>query len=303
MQDEALDLGSVRVARPRGDGDPWDHWAPGEVVARVPEGVGAAVFRDPFVVRDGDRWRMLVGGGLAPEHGRGAGTACVFGFESPDLLDWRYTGLVAARSGEDTEPEWTGSVWECPQLVRVGGVEVLVVSVWDAQTLHHVAAAPGRFAGGRFTSTGPWQRLTYGAPYAATAFVDRHGRPALLSWLREVDDHAAGWAGALGLPLALGVDDDRVVLDLLVDPGGVVTWDPRAAAGLALEDGNGASVASVAPERDAVVVTPAGGGVELRLPRGEGPVRAVVDGPVLEVLHAGRYGALPVRRGADQYQL
>jgi hypothetical protein len=99
--------------------------------------------------------------------------------------------------------------------------------------------------------------------------------------------------------MALGVEKGRVVLDLLVDPGGVVTWDPDASAGLALEDAHGTAVASLTSEPDAVVVTPAGGGAALRLPRGEGPVRSLLDGPVLEVLHDGRYGALPVA----QYQL
>jgi beta-fructofuranosidase len=245
---------------------------------------------------------MIVGGGLAPEDGRLHGTACVFGYESQDLLDWRYTGLVAARSGAETEPEWTGTTWECPQLLRVGAVDVLVVSVWDRQTLHHVAAAPGRFSAGRFTATGSWQQLTEGVPYAATGFVSRDGRPALLSWLREVADPQAGWAGALGLPLALGVEEDRVVLDLLVDPGTGVTWEPDA-AGTSVEDAEGAPVATLAAEPDAVVVAAAGGGRVLRLPRGDGPVRALVDGPVLEVLHAGRYGALPVGTSAGQYQL
>jgi beta-fructofuranosidase len=297
VRDDSLDLGSVRVARADGTGDPWDHWTPGEVVAGAPEGVGAAVFRDPVVVREDEGWRMIVGGGLA-EDGERPGTACVFGFASADLAEWRYTGLVATRSGAETDPEWTGTTWECPQLLRVGEVDVLVVSVWDRQTLHHVAAAPGRFTDGRFSPTGPWQQVTHGVPYAATGFVDRDGRPALLAWLREVADPAAGWAGALGLPLALGIEEGRVVLDLLVDPGGILTWEPGEAA-LELEDADGAAVASLAAERDAVVVTPTGGGPALRLPRGEGPVRAVLDGPVLEVLHAGRYGALPV----TQYQL
>ena len=307
--DDALDLGRVRLARPRrtaaaaGEdaGDPWDHWTPGEVVAEAPPGVGAVTFRDPFVVRDGDVWRMLVGGGLAPEDGLGAGTACVFGFASPDLVEWRYTGLVAARSGAETEPEWTGTTWECPQLLRVGAVDVLVVSVWDRQTLHHVAAAPGRFSGGRFAATGSWQQLTFGVPYAATGFLSRDGRPALLTWLREVADPAAGWAGALGLPLAVDVADDRVLLDLLVDPGAVPSWEPDGVA-LPIRDPGGAEVAVLAAEPDAVVVT-ALDGSGLRLPRGEGPVRVVADGPVLEVLHAGRYGALPVGGAAGQYQL
>jgi beta-fructofuranosidase len=165
------------------------------------------------------------------------------------------------------------------------------VLVCDETGLHHVVAAPGRFAGGRFTATTPWQRLTHGVPYAATAFTARDGRPALLTWLRDVADPAAGWAGALGLPLALEVVGDRVVLDLLVDPGTTLSWKPDP-AGTSVQDARGTTVAELAADPDEVVLAPAGGGPSLRLPRGAGPVRVVVDGPVLEVLHGGRYGAV-----------
>ena len=194
--DEDLELGRVRVARPRrtDDVDPWATWAPGEIVVRPPDVPGVVTFRDPFVVADGGAWRMLVGGGLAAPTAEGVGTACVFGFASEDLLHWTYTGLVAERRGTETEPAWTGTKWECPQLLRVGGVDgvdVLVVSVCDEDGLHHVAAAPGSFADGRFDASAPWQRLTYGVPYAGTGFRTRDDRPALLMWLRDVADPAA----------------------------------------------------------------------------------------------------------------
>ena len=308
VRDDDLELGTIRLARPRrtasgsAGSDPWDDWTPAEVVACAPAGVGAVTFRDPVVVPDGDAWRMLVGGGLAPEGGRGPGTACVFGFESRDLVAWGYTGLVAARNGAETEPEWTGTTWECPQLVRVGLEDVLVVSVCDEAGPHHVMAAPGRFSDGRFTARTPWQRLTYGVPYAATTFAARDGVPALLTWLRDVAEPAAGWAGALGLPLAVRLSGARVVLDLLVDPGGTLAWEPDE-PGAPVEDVDGVEVARLTAEADAVVVTPCGSGAALRLPRGRGPVRVLVDGPVLEVLHDGRYGAVPLPRPAAQYQL
>ena len=303
VRDDDLELGRVRVARPDGDraqGDRWDAWLPGEVVAHAPADLGVVTFRDPLVVPDDGGWWMLVGGGLAPQSrdGRdGRGTACVFGFRSEDLLTWRYAGLVAERPAGEDDTEWTGTKWECPQLVRVGDVDVLVVSVCDEEALHHVMAAPGRFEDGRFTPSTSWQRLTHGVPYAATAFTTRDGRPALLSWLRDVADPVAGWAGTLGLPLELAVVGDRVVLDLLLDPGGTVTWEPEPAA-VAVRAADGRIVAELVADDDEVLVAPSGGGAVLRVPRGDGPVRVLVDGPVLEVLHAGRYGAvaLPVGR-------
>ena len=295
--DEDLELGRVRLAHPRRTdpaADPWDAWVPGAVVVRAPE--GAAAFRDPYVVRDGTGWRMLVGGGLVrtdPRSGRAeaAGTACVFGFASEDLATWTSTGLVASRASDDGEPPWTGTIWECPQLLRAGDTDVLVVSVCDARGGHHVAAAPGRLAGGRVTAAGSWQQLTHGVAYAPTGFTTADGRPALIAWLRDVADPAAGWAGALGSPLALAVEGDRVLLDLLVDPGGSSTWHPGSPA-VVLQDRAGSPVAEVSAEGGAVVLTPFDGGPQLRLPRGTGPVRAIVDGPVVELFHDGRYGAV-----------
>lgn len=295
VRGDDLELGLVRVARPAPDGaDRWDSWQPAEVVAAAPPGEGVVTFRDPVVVRDGDGWRMLVGGGLAPGDGEDVGTACVLGFASDDLVTWRPTGLVASRSGAETEPTWTGTKWECPQLVRTGGVDVLVVSVCDETGLHFVAAAPGRFEDGRFTRSTPWQRLTHGVPYAATAFVTRDGRPALLTWLRDVEDATGGWAGALGLPLAVEVVRDRVVLSLLVEPPGVTVVAPGPTA-VTVTDG-GTAVAELRTEADAVVVTPVGGGAPVRMPRGAGTVRVLVDGPVLELVHDGRYAAVPLQR-------
>jgi hypothetical protein len=99
-----------------------------------------------------------------------------------------------------------------------------------------------------------------------------------------------------------------VVLDLLADPGGTLVWEPDE-PGARVEDGDGVEVARLIAEADAVVVTPSGSGPALRLPRGGGPVRVLVDGPVLEVLHDGRYGALSLvgpaaaQDPAAQYQL
>jgi beta-fructofuranosidase len=187
------DRGRVRAARPVGDD--LLVWTRDDLVLEPPD--GAEVFRDPFVLRDGDRWRMVVGGSLA-----GVGTA--FTFVSDDLRSWAYDGVLAAGDGT------TGVIWECPQLVDVDGVTTLVVSVHDGVDTRHVAAACGELAGGRFTC-GPWQVLTDGAPYAPTAFRDLEGRLVLVFWLRGVTGD--GWAGALSAPYLLGRNGDRLVLE------------------------------------------------------------------------------------------
>src|SRR5262245_46922910 len=116
-------IGRVRRALPTDES--WATWRKEEVVVRRPEGEGVIAFRDPFVYRDADGWRMLVGGGLS------AGEAVAWMYTSADLRAWTYAGPAASRPGGDP----SGSVWECPVLVRVGERTALVVSEWRAGVL------------------------------------------------------------------------------------------------------------------------------------------------------------------------
>lgn len=195
-------VGSVRVATPV-DGT-WNEWSKGERVVTLPEELGATAFRDPFVFRDEGRWRMLVGTALA------GGTAAAASFSSDDCLTWDFDGLAASRPRSETEPVWTGSLWECPQVFEIDGVDVLITSVWEDDVLHHVAYAVGRYEDGAFHAES-WRRLTYGDSYYAPSFFrDADGDPCLIYWLRGPRDDAAGWASALSVPHRLRLVDGRL---------------------------------------------------------------------------------------------
>lgn len=207
------DIGQVVLARPRGD-----RWVsePTPVLAGPPPGLGARHFRDPYLLRTGDGWLMLLGAGLA------AGTGAVLGYRSADLRHWEYTGVVCSRPAT-AGPLSTGSVWECPQLFELAGQWVLVVSVANAGP-EYVVAATGTFDG-RVFRAGEYHRLDHGhAAYATTTFLDADGRRCALSWLREPTPTEGFWSGALSLPAVLSVRGDRVtaaphpVLDTLRGP-------------------------------------------------------------------------------------
>lgn len=293
-------LGRIRTARPTGpDLEKWVK-DPRPAV-ELPDGVPARTFRDPYVVRDGGQWWMLVGAGLAD------GTATALAWSSEDLLRWRYTGPVASRPTADRDPLWTGAMWECPQLLRVGNRHVLVVSVWEADELHYVAGAVGRFADGRFEARS-WHRLTWGASYyAASAFRDRDGRPGLVFWLRGVHDGDGGWAGAISLPYLLTLDDDHPVLaphdGLAAARDGRrpataldLVWHPVTDGELRLVDDAGAPVAVLRRNGDRLTVA-AGGSVTPEMPWTAGALRMVLDGPVLEVAGDAGLLAVPVDGG------
>ncbi|GAA4408965.1 hypothetical protein GCM10023168_27040 [Fodinibacter luteus] len=319
VADGALDVGSIRVARPLDDD--WTAWEKGPVVVTVPEGYDVTAFRDPFVLRDGDRWRMLVGGGLAD------GTAVAWTWVSPDLETWTPDGELARRHTSRTDPVWTGSAWECPQLLVIDDRWVLLLSVWEPGTGHHAAYALGELADGRFTATA-WARLSFGpAPYAPSAFVDREGRPGVIHWLRGVLDPDGAWAGALSVPHVLSLDGDVLVAEPhpVVTTGPVVgvaaadhgvelpaaAWVEWDASGehrgepvrLALTDATGTHVAELVREGARVTVTTAAGSWDLPTsiasPAPSRPTGILIDHLVLEVFtHAGVLGApLPPATG------
>lgn len=289
------DHGLGRVRGATAVDDDWDSWVKDDAVVSPPEDLDLVAHRDPFVVREGRGWRMFTGAG-----GRD-GVARALTWTSTDLVAWTYDGVAAERATGEMDPTWTGSLWECPQLVEVDGQHVLLVSVWQDDVLHHAAAALGSYADGRFTAT-TWARLTFGESYYAPSFFrDAEDRPCVLLWMRGVD--GAGWAGCLSVPHLLGVVGGRLVatphpaVAAARDPtggkGGVAArdlaagpvdaeWIPDPAGDrLAVRSGD-ADVARVVVDAG-VVTLERTGAATWSMPWTGGPLRVLVDGPVLEV--------------------
>ncbi len=244
----------------------WRRWtADRDPVLAGPPDADVVQFRDPFLLRHEAEWLMVVGGGRAD------GTAAAWLYRSPDLRAWRPDGVLAERAGSATDPVWTGSAWECVQLVEVDRAWVLVVSVWDRDP-RYVACAVGNFDGTRFTAR-TWQRLAAtDLPYATTTFRDADGRPCLVSWIREPGRAGeTGWAGMLSLPWRIRVAGDRVLLEPHED---VATLRTGIAARL---EGPGATQ-PLPPFLDVEVHAPEGGRLELVGSDGPALVVDVADG-------------------------
>ena len=178
-------------------------------VINAPDGVAADSFRDPFVIRDGDRWLQLVGAALP-----GVGGAILL-YSSDDLINWKPLGpmLTAAELPGDM---WTGDMWECPALLRTAQGDALFISVHDgADATYHAAAIVGRFANDRFQATNV-HRIDHGPDlYAPCLHVAPDGRAIMWGWSWEARSIArqqeAGWAGVLTLPRKVTVLDGEVV--------------------------------------------------------------------------------------------
>ena len=270
-------IGTVRAARPLDAS--WDTWHKGATVAVPPDGLQLLAFRDPYVLHDGGAWRMIVGGGTSE------GTALALSWTSPDLDTWTYDGVLASRPTSDVDPVWTGTVWECPQLFRLGGAWVLVVSVWAEHQTRYEAYAVGDLVHGKFTAR-QWRRLTYGpGHYAGSAFTDSDGRTCLIHWLRDIVDPNGAWAGAHSIPHVLSLQGDR----LLLEPHPAVTLAPEL-----LRPGTARTIGLAHVQLDDGVMVVEIDSRRWTMPSGGGPVHLLVDGPVVEVFGAEGVAAFNV---------
>jgi len=185
----------------------WTKDAGNPVISAPPADTDVTAFRDHCVWREGERWRQLIGSGI---RGRG-GTA--FLYESADLREWTFIGPLLVgdgASGGSGEADWTGTMWECVDLFRIGEEEaadrdVLVFSAWDDGVTHHPLYWSGRYEGDRYVPSA-LHRLDLGGRYfyAPQSMRDESGRRIMFGWLQEgrPDEAAiaAGWSGVMSLP-------------------------------------------------------------------------------------------------------
>ncbi len=293
-------IGRVRVARPT---DPaWDNWEKGDTVVVAPKDLDLIAYRDPFIKREADGWRMFVGAAGTD------GTAMALTYTSSDLDTWHYDGIALSRSITETEPVWMGGLWECPQIFEIDGVAVMISSIWDQDVLHYAGYAIGSFDAGRFAPT-RWGQLTWGdSMYAPSLFADADGRACLSFWLRGIEGE--DWAGAHSIPYLLSIVDG----DLVAKPHSDVNahrldqvFDgqlPALTADLhwyesrgSIEITSGGEAAAIL-RRDAANITITVGDTESSVPV-SGTVRIIIDGPVLEVASdAGLYATAVQPKGA-----
>ncbi|MEV4736864.1 MULTISPECIES: glycoside hydrolase family 32 protein [unclassified Microbacterium] len=280
-------IGRIRVAYAEDD---WSTWSKGDVVVEAPADLDLIAYRDPFVRRDGDLWRMFVGAA-----GRD-GTAMALSYTSGDLDAWDYEGVALERNTAELDPVWMGALWECPQMFDLDGQSVMISSVWDADVLHYAGFALGSLDGGRFAAES-WGRLTWGPSlYAPSLFTDADGRHALTFWLRGVG--GADWTGAHSIPYRPTLVDGRLVVEPHPDvlDHRVPSWGDGVVDRLAADiewsaaDGVLTIVSGSAP---IITFTRAGDEVVAETPTSRsvfpaiGAMRIVLDGPIIEVSSMG----------------
>ncbi len=172
-------------------------------------------FRDPFVWQEPDGWTMLMGARSAQTGG------AVLLYRSDDLVNWEYLHPLLRGNKYQTTPFSTGSVWECPNLVKLGNKHALIVSFQDHEALKllHTGYFVGQYKNQTF-SPARQGLVDYGhSYYAPQVMTDATGRNLMWGWLREERpveaQKQAGWSGVMSLPRALSLSDAD---ELLMSP-------------------------------------------------------------------------------------
>ena len=183
----------------------WEKYQGNPVIPAPPEeleGRDGGQFRDPFVWKDNGSWHMVIGSKIEGQGG------LILHYRSDDLVRWEYLGILLKGDITQTNPFWTGTIWECPNFFELDGKWVLIFSAQsEPGDLLYPVYHTGSYAGQQFT---PSNRsiLVHGQYfYAPQVMRAQDGRVLMWGWLREGRRPAAlieaGWAGVMSLPIML----------------------------------------------------------------------------------------------------
>jgi beta-fructofuranosidase len=170
----------------------WQKFAGNPIIAAPPE-PDMVDFRDHWVWREDGMWHMIIGSGIA-------GASAVLLYRSHDLRAWEYTGQI----------------WECPQLLFFDDRAALVVSIWDNRRLLYTASMVGTYRDRRFTPASI-RRLDYGDKhfYAPQTLIEPGGRKLMWGWIQEGRRKQAqldaGWSGVMSLPRVVAMHPDGML--------------------------------------------------------------------------------------------
>ncbi len=177
------------------------------VISDLPQGYEILDFRDHCVWFDGSCWNQLIGAGIKDQGG------AVFLYQSTDLFHWSFTGPILVGSSKPEDALWSGTVWECPDLIPLGDRHLLVVSVIAPGQTGYTGCFLGKFQDGKFTPES-FRKLDLGDRgfYAPQSFANEAGERIQIGWIPDARaneaNQEAGWAGLLTLPRLLTLRPD-----------------------------------------------------------------------------------------------
>lgn len=181
-------------------------------------GISASDFRDPKVWRHNGRYYLVVGSRTPtadPNDRNSDGQVLLF--ESDDLIDWDFKGIMARGSGNQ------GFMWECPNFGTIDGYDVLIISPQGVKpegnkflNVHQSGYLIGDldYDTGKF-SHGEFDILDYGFDFYAPQITQApDGRTILIGWLdmweSPFPENTDGWSCMMTVPRELHVVDGKI---------------------------------------------------------------------------------------------
>lgn len=175
-----------------------------------PPHCGIFSFRDPKIIRKGNKYFACIGAG----YGKGRQIAL---YASENLIKWNYRGSLIK------QPQRTKGIYECPDLLEFQNSDLLIYSVMytptkglEYQNLHSSVYLIGKtdWEIGRFIATSTEKELDCGCDfYAPQTTFTPDGRTIAVAWMqmwfRSIPSAYLkhGRAGIMTLPRELSVKD------------------------------------------------------------------------------------------------
>lgn len=288
------------VMRATADGS-LDDWVkdPEPVIPGPPADAVTGVHRDPYTFEADGRGHLLLGT-TTERDGRPIGGVHWYVDEG---AGWAHVGLLVDAHevpDEDAQP-----LWECPQLLRLDGGDLLVVSVAHPQgheSDRHVLAVAGAFGDDGFHPRATTRFDRGNLFYAPAAMQEPGGRWLVWGWVQDIEpvldpDDPHQRVGALSLPREVELVEGAVVVRPAAELVGL-RRDVEARADLALDAGDPVTV-EVDLAQAEVAFTASGPGaldlllgptwdgslrqIRVKTPDATADVRVFLDGDLVEV--------------------
>ena len=173
-------------------------------VCDLPEEFSGVDFRDPKIWKEDDIYYCIA----SAKNNEGLGTILLF--ESKDLLEWKYVGILFESDGK------YGKMWECPDFFMLGNKYVLVISVMEMKAKkrkyfngHQVIYFVGDYdkKSHKFTPDTKGKTLDFGFDYYAPQSLYKDGRTLSVAWLHDwgndLTPDGAKWCGQMTYPREL----------------------------------------------------------------------------------------------------
>jgi len=177
-----------------------------------PEGMKITEWRDPGVFVRNGQYIMTLGCRL-DDHG------AALLYTSDDGIHYKYHSvLMEAGGGEDYS-------WECPNFFPLGDKHVFIYSPYR-QPLYVIGTLTDDL---RFIpeANGVLDESGQEGHYAPQVFRDEKGRTILMDWMPERSrgkwDGSKGWAGCIGMPKELYIEDNILKMRVIPEAEKLVT--------------------------------------------------------------------------------